>query len=134
MLLSEWVGSDNAPGAARGTVFSLLWRSGWGLPLLSKRALSWAEKVSSTGVRRWLSFRRGGELRAWLRRSSVSRSLASSASSSCVWVETACFLGERSAGAMRGRRRRRSAGDALLMNRLVEQINAAIEPEEVVEL
>lgn len=123
VLLSERTGAGiNAPGkfcAVRGAAFSLLWRIGWGLPLLCWRALS------STGVRR------GGELRAWLRRSSVSRSFASSAWSSSVWVETACFLGgELSAGAMR----RRGAGHALLMHRLVEQVDAAVEPEEVVEL
>ena len=47
------------------------------------------------GVRRWLSFRRGGVLPfAWLKRSSAARSLACRASSSWVWVLTACFLAE----------------------------------------
>ena len=42
---------------------------------------------------RWVSFLAGGELLfAWLRRSSAALSLASRASSSLVWVVTACFL------------------------------------------
>jgi hypothetical protein len=63
------------------------------------RALSWSGKTPSRGLRRWLSFRRGGEsFFACLSRSSAARSLASRASSSCVCVVTACFLAGRQYG------------------------------------
>jgi len=65
-----------------------------GLEPCSSWALSWSEKEASTGVRRWLSLRAGGELLfAWFSRSSAARSLASRASSSLVCVVTAYFLG-----------------------------------------
>jgi len=121
VLFSEEGEPDSAPGMSfvvRGPMFSF-----------SRRALSAAGNVLSTGVRRWLSLRRGGELRACFRRSSVSRSFASRASSSWAWVETACFLGG-SAGArswLLGVR-------ALLVHRLVQDVDAAVESEQVVEL
>jgi len=57
-------------------------------------ALSASAKVLRIGVRCWLFLRLkdGGDDFACLNRSSVSRRRASRASSSWVWVETACFL------------------------------------------
>ena len=121
VLLSEEGEPDSAPGrsfVAREAVFSCGRRAPWA-----------GGNVLSMGVRRWLSLRRGGEDRACFRRSSVSRSLASRASSSWAWVETACFLAE-SAGA-----RARLVGlHALLVHLLVQDVDAAVEPEQVVEL
>jgi hypothetical protein len=47
-----------------------------------------------------------------------------------VWVVTACFLRQLSAGAVRGG----SEGHGLLVHVLIEHVDAAVEPEEVVEL
>lgn len=65
-----------------------------GLARSDWRGRSWSGNVPSTGVRRWLSLRLkfGGDVLACFNRSSVALRRASRASSSWVWVETACFL------------------------------------------
>jgi hypothetical protein len=97
----------------------------------SARAGSWAGKAPSRGLRRWLSFRRGGEEPlACFSRSSAARSRASRASSSCVCVVTACFLGGSARCSMHDRR----AGRLLLVHVLVEGVEVAVELEQAVEL
>lgn len=78
-----------------------------------------------------VSLRLGGELPvAWLRRSSASRSLLCRASSSCACVFTACFLERASAGA-----RVETVGkNVLLVDGLVQVVEAAVEIEQGVEL
>jgi hypothetical protein len=95
------------------------------------RAVSCSENVPWRGVLVWLSFLRGGELPsfAWLSRSSVARSLASRASSSCVCVVTACFLFPVSRALAH-----REDGDILLKDSLVQHIKTSVQLEQTVEL
>lgn len=83
----------------------------------------------------WLSVLEGGELPlAWLRRSSVARSLASRASSSLAWVLTAAFLGGGQC-AVDGSGRVGGAWEGVLfMDCPVEVFDAAVQLEETVEL
>jgi hypothetical protein len=88
--------------------------------------------VVDVGLRSWASFR-GGELPfAWFSRSSASRSLFWSASSSCACVVTACFL-DSSQHAYTGEGSSGRQG-VLFVDGLVEGLEVGVEVEESIEL
>ena len=80
---------------------------------------------------RGLSRFAGGELLfAWFRRSSAALSLASRASSSLVWVVTACFLRACQPAPSSGQ----DGESVLLKDSLIQVLETAVQVEEAVEL